>query len=272
VGTTGQVSVGDAHLEVEVSGTGEPVVLIPTALVADELRPLAGQPSVRERYRTVQYRRRGYAGSSPAVRPGSVVREAGDCRALLDALGEGPAHVVGVSYSGAVALQLAAEAPDYVHSLTLIEPPPVHVLSAPEFRAANARLIATYDRNGAEAALEEFLTLLDGPDWRQVMEGLLPGSVEQMERDAATFFGTDLPALLAWDFSAERAGRVECPVLYVGGSLSGRWFAEVRELMLAWLPRAEDVVIDGADHSVALTHPAALAAAVSDFLTRHPRG
>jgi hypothetical protein len=33
----------------------------------------------------------------------------------------------------------------------------------------------------------------------------------------------------------------------------GELFAEVRDLMLAWLPQAEDVVLAGADHSLALT-------------------
>ena len=40
--------------------------------------------------------------------------------------------------------------------------------------------------------------------------------------------------------------------------------------MLAWLPQAEDVVLDGADHSLALTHAPALAAALTSFLHRHP--
>jgi pimeloyl-ACP methyl ester carboxylesterase len=53
------------------------------------------------------------------------------------------AHIVGLSYSGAVAMQLAADAAERVHSLTLLEPPPVHVASAPEFRSANERLFAT---------------------------------------------------------------------------------------------------------------------------------
>ena len=49
---------------------------------------------------------------------------------MLDALGIGRAHIVGVSYSAAVALQLAADAPYVVHTLALLEPPPVHTPSA----------------------------------------------------------------------------------------------------------------------------------------------
>lgn len=134
------------------------------------------------------------------------------------------------------------DAPEYVHSLTLVEPPPVHVASAPEFRAANERLVAARHARGPESALEEFLTLVIGRHWRRYMERLVPGSAEQTRRDAHTFFDTDLPALLAWQFSAQDAHRIRCPVLHVGGTDSGPWLAEVRQLVLDWFPDAEDVV------------------------------
>lgn len=91
-----------------------------------------------------------------------------------------------------------------------------------------------------------------------------------MEQDAAIFFETDIPALLAWRFGSEDARRISQPVLHIGGSGSGQWFAEVRDLMLAWLPQAEDVVLAGADHSLARTHPTEVGAALVAFLRRHP--
>jgi len=263
------VPVDGAELQVEATGTGEPVVLVQTALTAGELRPLADH-ALRNGYRRVLYHRRGYAGSSPVHGPGSIARDAADCHALLDALGIQRAHVVGLSYSAAVALQLAADAPNLMHSLTLLEPPPVHVPSAREFRAACTRLQATRRAHGPAAALDEFMTLVMGPDWWVAVERDLPGATEQMQRDAATFFDTDIPALLDWQFTAADARRITCPVLYLGGTASGPWFAEVRELMLSWLPQAENVVIAGADHALATTHPAELATALLRFLQRHP--
>jgi pimeloyl-ACP methyl ester carboxylesterase len=262
------ISIGAAQLEVLDEGSGEPVVFIQTALTADELRPLADR--LRDRFRTILYHRRGYGASTPTVGLGSISSDAADCRSLLDALRIRRAHVVGLSYSGAVAMQLAADAAEHVHSLTLVEPPPVHVPSAPEFRAANARLFAARHARGPELALEEFLTLVIGPHWRTDMERHVPGSVEQTRRDARTFFDADLPALLAWQFSAQDANRIRCPVLHVGGTDSGPWFAEVRGLLLDWFPDAEDVVIDGADHSLAITHTDQVAAALTSFLRRHP--
>lgn len=264
------VEVGGIELEVNDLGSGEPVVLVQTALTADELQPLAAQLVDRNGFRTIVYHRRGYAGSAPVQGSGSVVRDAVDCRQLIEALELRMVHIVGYSYSGAVGLQLAVDAADYVHSLTLIEPPPVHVPSAAEFWAANARLVETRRSRGPITALEEFLTLVIGPEWRSEIEQRLPGAAAQMQRDTATFFDTDLPALLSWHFDAENARRVACPVLYIGGDDSGPWFAEVRDLVLSWFPQAENVLLAGADHSLTVTHTPQIADVLADFLSRHP--
>jgi pimeloyl-ACP methyl ester carboxylesterase len=265
-----RVPVDGVELEVEVRGSGELVLLIQTALVADEFLPLASQPALRDHYRVIRYHRRGYGRSSPVQGAGSIQRDAADGRALLAAFGVAQAHVVGVSYSGAVALQVAADSPTWVHSLVLLEPPPVHVPSAAQFFRANAQLVEDYHAHGPVVGLDRFLTRVIGPDWRAAIERTLPGSAEQMGQDIGTFFDTDLPALLAWRFGAEDARRITQAVLHIGGSESGQWFAEVRDLMLAWLPQADDVVLAGADHSLALTHPAEVAAALVAFLRRHP--
>ena len=102
--------------------------------------------------------------------------------------------MVGVSYSGAVALQLAADSPTCVHSLTLLEPPPVHVPSAAQFLVANAQLLENYHAHGPVVGLDRFLTRVIGPDWRAAIERAVPGAADQMERDIGTFFDTDLPA------------------------------------------------------------------------------
>jgi pimeloyl-ACP methyl ester carboxylesterase len=190
----------------------------------------------------------------------------------MNMLGLERAHIVGLSYSGAVALQLAADAPDLTHTLNLLEPPPVHTLSGPDFREANAQLFAARQNRGTDAALDEFLTRVIGSGWQESTEDQLPGSATQMRRDVGTFFDADMPALLGWDFGANDAARIRCPVLYVGGSDSGLWFAQVRELLLTWFPSAEDVVIEGADHSLALTHAPRIARECAAFLHRHPIG
>jgi hypothetical protein len=108
-----------------------------------------------------------------------------------------------------------------VHSLTVIEPPPVHVPSAAQVRPANARLVGLRRDAAVPAALDAFLTMLVGPHWRRELDQRRPGSIAQLETDAATFFETDIPALLDWQFSGRDAAQIMAPVLYVGGTDSG---------------------------------------------------
>lgn len=97
----------------------------------------------------------------------------------------------------------------------------------------------------------------------------MPGGVAQMTQDAATFFDSDAPALMSWSFDRADAGRYPGPVLYINGSTSGRLFAPVRDLIGEWYPHAETATIEGADHNLALTHAADIAAVLVDFLARH---
>lgn len=265
-GVLQRIQVNGAELELSVRGFGEPILFVQTALTADELLPIATQPALADGFRTIVYHRRGYGGSTAAADVGSITRDAADAAAVLDGLGIEDAHVVGLSYSGAIALQLASTAPHRVRTLTLIEPPPVHVPSAAAFRVANTSLLEIRRAAGAGAALDQFMRMVVGPDWRVDMERALPGSVAQMDSDAATFFDADLPALLEWQFTSADAARIDAPVLYVGGTESGPWFAEVRKLMLRWLPWAEQAMIAGADHSLAISHAAGIAQALAGFL------
>lgn len=261
------VPVGDVLLDVETVGSGEPVMVIQTALVANELRPLCGLLAGAGEYRVIHCHRRGYAGSGPIDRPRSITDEAADAAAAIEALHVAPAHVVGASFSAAIGLTLAAMAPDLVRTLAVVEPPPTGTPGTEEFRATNRDLHDTHAHAGPRAALDQFMAMLTGPDWRDTSERELPGSVTAMERDAATFFGSDVPALASWSFSDREAARVRCPVLCVGGRESGAWFTEMRAHLGDLLPTADITVVDGAGHLLASTH----AELVADLLIRHLR-
>ena len=109
-------------LAYEAAGAGDPIVFIHGALIADVFRPLLAQPALTSAQRLLVYHRRGYGGSTHAAGAITVAQHAADCRGLLNCLGIGRAHVVGHSYGGAVALQLALDSPDLTASLALLEP------------------------------------------------------------------------------------------------------------------------------------------------------
>ena len=130
--TVEQVAVDEALFKVVIQGSGESVVLIHGAVLADEFAAMAAEPDLRD-YQLIRYHRRGYGGSAGAPGRASVEQDAADCSAMLAALGVERAHVAGRSYGGAVAVQLAVDAPNLVHSLALLEPALLAVPSAAQF-------------------------------------------------------------------------------------------------------------------------------------------
>jgi pimeloyl-ACP methyl ester carboxylesterase len=90
--------------------------------IADAFAPLLLEPVLTERYQLALYHRRGFAGSTHPNGPLSIAQQAADCRAFMGQVGLQCAHIVGHSYGGAIALQLALDAPESVHSLALLEP------------------------------------------------------------------------------------------------------------------------------------------------------
>jgi pimeloyl-ACP methyl ester carboxylesterase len=263
----------DVELEYEIGGApdGEPVLLIHAGVLADWFVPLMTQPGLAERYQLIRYHRIGYAGSSRASGPVSIQEQASQARMLLEHLGIQRAHVVGHSSSADIALQLALDAPEVVASITLMEParpdPPMAAQSSPQRLGPAFELFRSGDRAGA---VDAFMRAVTGPDYRAVVEAVLPGAIAQAELDADTFFGVELPSLATWTFTEEDARRVTQPVFAIRGDESGPVFLERHELLLTWLPNAEPFVLARATHLLHLQNPDGFTHALSDFLGRHP--
>lgn len=214
-----------AELEYEVSGIGEAVVFIHGAFIADTFRPMLAEPSLADRYRLILYHRCGYAGSSRASEPGGIARQAADCRALLRHLGVERAHVVGHSYGGDVALQLAQDTPGVAHSLALLEPGLMAGASAEGYREALARGVERYREVGAAVAVDEFLQARwPGPGYRVALDRVLPGAFSQAVADAESWFEREVSGQLAGASARRRRGASDnrpCPCSAARATPSG---------------------------------------------------
>jgi pimeloyl-ACP methyl ester carboxylesterase len=247
--------------------------MIHGAFIADSFRPLLTQPEMADRYQLVNYRRRGYGGSSRATGPISVSQQAADCCALLDHLGIKRAHVVGHSFGGVVGLQIAMDAPELVHTLALLEPALMVGASAQAYRESLIRGEQRYREVGAAVVVDEFLEARFGAGYRPPLEQMLPGAFDQAVYDAANAFDEELPGLLDWSFGEPEARRTTQPVLAVIGgdsyALSPR-FVETYRLLLEWLPNAEGFELQDAAHGLQMQNPGGMARALADFFARHP--
>jgi pimeloyl-ACP methyl ester carboxylesterase len=265
-----RASLNGVTLGYEQTGAGDPVVFIHGALIANAFRPLLGESSLTSAHRLLVYHRRGYASSTHTAGPLTVAQHVADCRALLKHLGIARAHVVGHSYGGAVALQLALDSPELIASLALLEPA---VFGGEPYLAALANGQARYRREGAEIVIDDFLRQRFGAEYRPHLDRVLPGSFSQAVADAPTWFEQEVPGLQAWTFDEHDAQRITPPVLAVVGGESDRlWprFGETHRRLLSSLPNVEGVVLAGVTHAMSIQDPAAVAAALTRFYRRHP--
>lgn len=269
-----RATIDGAELEYVVRGTGEPVLLIHGAFVADTFAPLVAEPALTDRYRVISYHRRGFAGSTPARGEADVAQQAADARALLAHLGIARAHIVGHSYGGCVALQLALDAPEAVQSLALLEPALFAVPAAEQwFAEVGAPGLAHYEAGDAAEAVATILRGVFGPRAYADLERVLPGALEQAVVDAVTFFGTDLPGMQAWQFRPEEARRIAQPVLGVLGADSHAvtlLFDEGHALLCDLMPQTEPFVLPAATHALQTMNPRGMAAGLTAFFARHP--
>jgi pimeloyl-ACP methyl ester carboxylesterase len=268
-----KAQVNGVALEYEVKGSGEPVLLISTGPVADSFLPFFSEKALVERYRLISYHQRGQAGSMPSPAPVSFAGHAADAAALLGHLGIRRAHVAGHSTGAAIALQLAVDRPEIVHTLALLEPPLMGVPSAGAFFEKAGPALAAYGSGDREGAMAGFLSMVSSLDWetcRTVIEKHVPGGVAQAMKHADNFFGSYLPALNAWQFGPKQAAAISRPVLSVLGTESERLFVDGHELLHSWLPQVEDCTIEGVAHLLHMQRPEPVARGVAEFFARHP--
>ena len=264
--------VNGVELEYEVAGSGEPVLLI-SPMVADGFLPLVSEPALAHGYQLVTYHRRGWAGSTHTPPPVRIADHAADAAALLDHLGVGRAHVAGHSSGAAVALQLALERPEIVHTLVLLEPSLLSGPGAAELMQKAAPAFEAYAAGRHETAVSVFLAAVSGLEWkacRAALDQRVPGAVPQTVKDADTFFGVELPALRAWTFGAEQAAAIVQPVLSVRGTDTEPLWIDVADQLRVWLRQVEDCTIEGAGHLLQMQRPQPVAESVAAFFGRHP--
>jgi pimeloyl-ACP methyl ester carboxylesterase len=183
------------------------------------------------------------------------------------------AHVVGHSSGGVIALRLALDAPEVVHSLVLLEPALLDVPSAALVTEALGPALERYGAGDKEGAADGFLRWAIGSDYRTWLDRLIPGAFQQLVADADTFFGVELPSMQEWRFAREDARRITQPVLGVLGAESASiWpgWNEVQERLREWLPQTEPFVLAGANHALEERNPRGAAEPIAPFLARHP--
>jgi pimeloyl-ACP methyl ester carboxylesterase len=265
------VTVNGVELEYEVTGSGEPVLLI-SPVLADGFLPLLSEPALADRHLLIRYHKRGWVGSTHTPPPVSISDHAADAAALLDRLEIPRAHIAGHSSGAAVAAQLALDRPESVHTLVLMELSLLSVPSGESFLEGAGPAFEAYGSGDHSRALAMFMTLVSGLDWtacRALLDERVPGAVAQGVEDADTFFGIELPSLTEWQFGPEQAAAIDGPVLSVLGSQTERLWVEVADFLRRTLPQVEELKVEGVGHLLHIQRPEPVARGMAEFLKRN---
>jgi pimeloyl-ACP methyl ester carboxylesterase len=238
----------------EEHGAGDPILCIhgtsSSALVwEDAARDLAGHG------RCIVYDRRGsFRSERPEPYETFVGEHADDAAALLDSLSATPAIVIGRSYGGEVALDLAHRYPEKVRALALLEPASLSLTS--EGRAWLQPVVEKAMAAGADdisSVAQVFLQeVVDHETWVA-----FPDELKDM-------FSGNGPAILAelrggpLELTVEEMGEIDQPALMVTAKDSPEVFRSVDRIVADALPNCDSVLIDG-DHLISPAHPAVVA-------------
>lgn len=221
---------GDAILCLH--GTGSSALLWEPAL-----------PQLARLGRVISYDRRGCTRSE---RPDpylttSVAEHRDDAGALVDELGAAPAVLIGRSYGGEIALDLALRRPGHVRALVLLEATPLAL--DPEvdrwLHALSERTIAAGEHGPAAAAETLYRDVLGDAGW----DGL-PREVRELVIDNGPAILAELRGgLLAVDRRA--LATIDKPTLVVSASDSPPAFRRVNEELAAAIPNARTALVGG---------------------------
>ncbi len=258
--------VNGIWLNYQDSGEGEPVLLV-MGLGA----PLQGWepqlPALAKRHRVICFDNRGVGRTDKPVGPYSVHQLVDDATGLLDHLGVGAAHVVGVSMGGMVAMELAALHPERVRSLVLASTTPAADAKMRwTMGRVAARLTAAMVRAGGNlgdrlaAGREELVRI-----WLPLVFSAKAGGAEEaiIRRLMLDAFADGFPAAgaagqLAACFGHDARGRLpklQVKTLVLGGTRDSI-FAEDRFVELQrTIPGARLEILEGAPHGINLAAP-----------------
>jgi pimeloyl-ACP methyl ester carboxylesterase len=254
------VDVSGARLYYEVRGNvGDPLVLIHGSWV-DHSTWSGVAPRLAESFQLLVYDRRGHGQSGPATVRGSIIDDALDLATLLESTGLYPAHVLGSSMGGSVALRLAERRPELFRSLLVHEPPVYELIRddpawgpqlAPVRKAFQG--IADLIRQGEfEEGARTFWETFGGPKAR--WDRLRPELRSTFITNALTWLEEfDDPGATSADPVA--LGEFLLPALLTSGANSEPWQQEITNRLAALFPNVTRQTLPNTGHLPHLTNP-----------------
>lgn len=240
---------------------GEPLLLIHggegSLALYDAFRPLLGAG-----IRAIAYDQRDTGDSRNPPAPYEMDDLARDAAALIRGLGYQKAHVFGVSYGGAIALQLAVTVPGVVGTLTVGASFPN--ATGPAGRDAVSRMLTLPPQQRAEAMLGALLS-----EEGQRSEHLVAETRAVLLRRPPDAEERRAQALARYDVT-DRLGGISAPTLLIYGADDPLVVPAVGREIAAAIPGSRLELLPGLRHGITLEGKQPAAELLRDFVLAHP--
>ena len=258
-----ETTLNGARIHYERAGAGFPLILLHAGLA--DSRMWDPQAAVfAEQFDVIRPDQRGFGKSELPPGPWSPVD---DLLALIDELGLKPAHLVGCSMGGGLAIDFALDHPDRISKLVLVG----SAIGGFEYRTEHAQLfadVATARKAGDLKALNEAMLylFLDGPERPRgyVAEPLRALFLEMNAIAVRSDFEKAPPAHNV--LAIRRLHEITAPTLVVVGDEDVAPVLEAADLLVDSIPNARKAIIHDAAHLPNLEHPKVFNRLVLDFL------
>lgn len=249
-----------ALMSYDTVGAG-PAVLLLHAGVADRRMWVGQRDALAPRHQVVRVDLRGF-GDSPL--PQQPYDHVADLVAVLDALRLDRAAVVGASFGGLVAQDLAIRHPDRIARLVLLCPASVLLKEDAELRAFASREQAFLEAGDLDGAADLNVEQWCGPEADDAARAL----VFQMQRRA---FDLQTSAQdLDRDPDPENPAAIIAPTLVVSGGQDAEAFRTSARELARVIPAAEHRELAWAGHLPSLERPQEVSALLLDALAATP--
>ena len=255
-----KVSINDIEMYYELSGQGEPLLLIHG--LGSSTRDWEDMIPFLPNFQIITIDLRGHGKSKKPKGPYSIKLFANDIVSLLKSLNIQPVHTLGISLGGAIALQMAIDFPEFTKSIVVINsaaefPMDSFKMRMEAFKRTLIVKLVGMKKMGEVLAPRLFIK----PEQEEQRKKLIERWAENDKKSYISAF----QALFGWSVMKDLPN-IKCPALIVGSD-EDYSTSEVKKEYTAKISNASFVEIKDARHALTVEKPEELAKNVTEFFS-----
>ena len=255
-----QLHVNGSGMNYQVTGQGDPILFIHG--LGSSMGDWQYQVEYfSSRYRVVVFDLRGHGKSDKPPGPYSISLFASDTAQLIDALDIAPAHVVGLSLGGMIALQLAVDRPELIRKLVVVNSGSEMIVRTLKDRMKVwqrfliVRLLGM--RRMGEVLGKRMFPKPEQEDLRELF-------VDRWAENDPRAYQEAMKAIIGWSVT-EQLEQITCPTLVIAAEYDYTPL-EVKQSLASKIKQAQLVVIKDSRHGTPVDQPERFNEVLGDFI------